>query len=100
MKVPDHDQQLLAMFEAEVGPLLELLPVPLLVTSKTGDILRANSAATIFLDSVGLLTGKNIETVLGQQALSVTATTLSHGGHVLQLLVLQRESERAIFSER
>jgi hypothetical protein len=32
----DHGHQLLAMVEAEVGPLIELLPVPILVTAGMG----------------------------------------------------------------
>jgi nitrogen-specific signal transduction histidine kinase len=100
MKSRDQSDQLLAIIEAEVGALLELLPVPLLVTSATGQILRANAAATLFVDSIGSLTGKNIDTVLGRQSLSVTTIALSHADYVLQIMVLQqRHSERAVVSE-
>ena len=44
-------QQLLAIIEAELGALLDFLPAPLVVTSQTGEILRANRAAVLFLDA-------------------------------------------------
>jgi len=84
------------MVEAEVGSLVEVLPVPLLVTSEAGDILRANAAARLFLDSSEGVAGKQVEDVLRQQAISVRVTTLSHEGRVVRLYALQHQSERAM----
>jgi nitrogen-specific signal transduction histidine kinase len=88
----DQSQQVVAIVEAEVGSLLELLPVPLLVTSESGQILRANTAARLFLDSSETLTGKRVDNILHQQAISARVTTLSHGGYVVRLYALQHPS--------
>lgn len=80
---------LLAIIEAEVGSLLEYLPVPLLVTSEAGDVLRANSAAGLFLDSPETLVGKRIDDVLRRQAISARVRTLCHEGEIRHLYVLQ-----------
>ncbi len=92
-KAADQGEQLLAMIEAEVGPLLELLPVPLLLTSEHGEVLRANEAAGTFLDSAECLIGKHIDRVLGGQPISVRMRTLSHAGQTLRLYALQLQSE-------
>jgi hypothetical protein len=96
MMVADQSEQLLAMIEAEVGPLLELLPVPLLVTSEYGEVLRANEVAGAFLDSAECLIGKHIDTVLGRQPISVRMRTLSHAGQTLRLYALQHEAEHLL----
>jgi PAS domain-containing protein len=92
MARPDHSQQVVAIVEAEVGSLLELLPVPLLVTSESGQILRANAAARLFLDSSETLAGKHVDTIVRQQAISVRVTTLSHEDYVVRLYALQHPS--------
>ncbi len=97
MKVRHQSEQLLAIIEAEVGPLVELLPVPLLVTSECGEVLRASAVAGAFLDSAECLIGKHIDTVLGRQPISVHMTTLSHEGHTLRLYALQHEAAMLFF---
>ncbi len=97
MKACDQTDQLLAMIEAEIGPLVELLPVPLLVTSESGEVLRANGVAGAFLDSAEGLIGKHIDAVLGRQPISVHMTTLSHEGHTVRLYALQHEAARLFF---
>jgi PAS domain S-box-containing protein len=84
-----ESRQLLAMVEAEVGSLLELLPVPVLVTSEAGIVLRANPAACV---AVGIaeqtLVGKAVDDVLKQSGLSARMRTLCHADEVLRLYVL------------
>jgi PAS domain-containing protein len=89
----DEGEQLLAIIEAEVGSLLELLPVPLLVTSEHGEVLRANEVAGAFLDSAECLIGKHIDTVLGGQPISIKMRTLSHAGQTLRLYALQHQAD-------
>jgi hypothetical protein len=96
MPSSDQGQQLLAMVEAEVGSLLEFLPVPLLVTSAAGDILRSNTAAVGFLDTSETLVGKHIDDVLRRQAISARVRTLCHRGQVVRLFVLHHQSEQAV----
>ncbi len=97
MNACDQSDQLLAMIEVEIGPLLELLPVPLLVTSESGEVLRANPVAGAFLDSAECLIGKHIDTVLSSQPISVHMRTLSHEGHTLRLYALQHEAAMLFF---
>ena len=48
LALTDH-QLPLALMEAQIGALLEVLPIALLVTTDEGEVLRANySAATLF----------------------------------------------------
>jgi PAS domain S-box-containing protein len=83
-------QQLLAMVEAEVGALLEYLPVPLVVTSRTGDVLRANPTAEMLLGSSReTLVGKQIDHLLRRNDISARVRTLCHAGEVMRLYVLQ-----------
>ena len=95
----DQSQQLLAMVEAEIGSLLEVLPVPLLVTSGDGDILRANAAARVFLDSAEGLAGQQVEHVLHRQAISVRVTTLRHQAQIVRLYALRHPSEDPLITE-
>jgi PAS domain-containing protein len=82
-------RQLLAMVEAEVGSLVELLPAPVLVTSEAGTVLRANPAAAVALGvAEESLVGKLIEDLLRQLGVSVRVRTLCHSGEVLRLYVL------------
>ena len=92
MMVADQSAQLLAIIEAEVGPLLELLPVPLLVTSDKGEVLRASAIAGAFLDSAECVIGKHIDTILGRQPISVRMTTLTYAEQTLRLYALQHEA--------
>jgi PAS domain-containing protein len=82
-------RQLLAMVEAEVGSLVELLPAPVLVTTEAGTVLRANPAAAVALGvTEESLVGKVIEDLLRQLGVSVRVRTLCHSGEVLRLYVL------------
>jgi PAS domain-containing protein len=82
-------RQLLAMIEAEVGSLVELLPAPVLVTSESGTVLRANPAAAVALGMTEeCLVGKVIEDLLRQLGATVRVRTLCHSGEVLRLYVM------------
>jgi PAS domain-containing protein len=96
----DQSQALLAIVEAEVGSLLELLPVPLLVTSETGDILRANAAARVFLDAAVPVIGTSIDDLLQDQAMSVCVRVLRHEGHVVRVYALQHPLPRVVVRKR
>jgi PAS domain S-box-containing protein len=77
------------MVEAEVGSLLELLPVPVLVTTETGAVLRANPAAGVALGlSETALVGKQIDDLLQPRSLCARVRTLCHQQQVLRLYVL------------
>ena len=85
----DDSRQLLAMVEAEVGSLLELLPVPVLVTSEAGTVLRANTAAGVALGlAVDSVVGKPVDDLLRHSGMSARVRTLSHADDVLRLYVL------------
>jgi PAS domain-containing protein len=94
----DDGQHLLALVEAQVGQLVELLPVALLVTSAEGDILRANSAATALLGSSETLVGQRIDAVLRGHDLCVRVRIVSHQGDVVRLYVVQDRSPHAAFA--
>jgi PAS domain S-box-containing protein len=80
---------LLAMVEAEVGSLLELLPVPVLVTSEAGTVLRANTAAAFALGvAMEAVVGRSIDELLRHNDMSARVRTLSHAEQVLRLYVL------------
>ena len=77
------------MVEAEVGSLLEMLPVPVLVTSDRGVVLRANPAAGVALGAPeDALVGECIGELLRQRRLSARVRTLCHAGESLRLYVL------------
>jgi len=79
----------LALVEAQVGPLLDVLPVALLVTSPTGEILRANAAAIELLEDPGLV-GRSVATTLGaaESSLKIRVRLLRHEQDVLRLYVI------------
>jgi PAS domain S-box-containing protein len=87
---PDEPQQLLALVEAEVGSLLEFLPVALVVTSAAGSILRVNSAAAALLGCPAELIGHSMNAVLLGRDLSVRVRILRHQTHVIRLYVVQQ----------
>jgi len=77
------------MVEAEVGSLLELLPVPVLVTSESGTVLRANPAAGVALGvAEDAIVGKAVDDLLRHSGLSARVRTLCHAEEVLRLYVL------------
>src|ERR1700730_1490815 len=81
----------LALVEAQVGSLVDVLPVALLVTSPTGEILRANVAAVELLD-MPTLVGKSVTAALGaavhERALKIRVRLLQHEDDVLRLYVI------------
>ena len=85
------------MVEAEVGSLLEFLPIPLVLTSGSGHILRANAEAASFLDSAGPLIGKHVDDVLREQAISFRMRLLVHEERALRLYALQNQSAEVLF---
>jgi PAS domain-containing protein len=86
----------LALVEAQVGSLVDVLPVALLVTSPTGEILRANAAAVELLDDPALV-GQSVTATLGvaerEHSLTVRVRWLQHERDVLRLYVIH-EAER------
>ena len=84
----NDSRQLLAMVEAEVGSLVELLPAPVLVVSEAGRVVRANPAAAVALGgSEASLVGKVVDDVLRPLGVSARVRTLGHSGEVLRLYV-------------
>jgi PAS domain-containing protein len=83
----------MAMVEAEFGSLLELLPVPVLVTTATGCIIRANPAAVDFLDSSQALVGRYVDDVLRGLAIAVRMKLLVDAGRVMRIYALHSRAE-------
>jgi PAS domain-containing protein len=81
----------LALVEAQVGSLLDVLPVALLVTSPTGEILRANAAAIELLEDPALV-GQSVAATLGlaerECSLKIRVRLLRHEQDVLRLYVI------------
>jgi PAS domain-containing protein len=81
----------LALVEAQVGSLVDVLPVALLVASPTGEILRANAAAAELLDNSGLV-GQSVAAALEvaerDSLLKVRVRWLRHEDEVLMLYVI------------
>jgi PAS domain-containing protein len=62
--VMDGHRLTLALVEAQVGSLVEVLPVAVLVATDDGEILRANAAALELFGTCRVLTGAPIKAVL------------------------------------
>ena len=81
----------LALVEAQVGSLVDVLPVALLVTTPTGEILRANAAAVELLDNP-VLVGQSVSVALQvaerKSLLKVRVRWLRHEDEVLMLYVI------------
>lgn len=81
----------LALVEAQVGSLLDVLPVALLVTSPTGEILRANAAAIELLEDPALV-GRSVRATLEaaerESTLKIRVRLLRHEQDVLRLYVI------------
>ena len=81
----------LALVEAQVGSLLDVLPVALLVTGPTGVILRANAAACELLEDPALV-GRSVRATLEvaerESALKIRVRLLRHEQDVLRLYVI------------
>ena len=88
----DGPRLTLALVEAQVGSLVEVLPVAVLVTASTGEILRANDAAVELLGDPAPLVGqfvvKALEVARRRHALEVRVRWLRHEDDVLRLYVI------------
>jgi len=60
----DAQRLTLALVEAQVGSLVDVLPVALLVTSADGEILRANDSATDLFGVHKARTGEHVSALL------------------------------------
>ena len=82
----------LALVEAQVGSLVEVLPVAVLVTASNGEILRANDAAVELLGNPASLVGQVVVEVLEVarrgRSLEVHVRWLRHADDVLRLYVI------------
>ena len=87
--VADVEHELSALVEAQIGSLLEFLPVAVVVTSASGSVLRANPAATALLGPRERLIGQSIGELLRGHALSVRIRLLAHDDDRIRLYVLQ-----------
>ena len=89
--VLDAPSLTLALVEAQVGSLVDVLPVALLVASPTGEILRANAAAVELLDNPALV-GQSVRDALEvaerESLLKVRVRWLRHEDEVLMLYVI------------
>ncbi len=87
----DAPRLTLALVEAQVGSLVDVLPVALLVASPTGEILRANAAAVELLDNAALV-GQSVTDALEvaerESLLKVRVRWLRHEDEVLTLYVI------------
>jgi PAS domain-containing protein len=92
----DGPRLTLALVEAQVGSLVEVLPVAVLVTASNGEILRANDAAVELLGNPLPLVGQVIVEVLEvarrRRLLEVHVRWLRHEDEVLRLYVIHRGS--------
>jgi PAS domain-containing protein len=88
----DGPRLTLALVEAQVGSLVDVLPVAVLVTSATGQILRANDTAVELLASPTPLVGQAVTTVVTvaqrERTLDVRVRWLRHEDDVLRLYVI------------
>jgi PAS domain-containing protein len=82
----------LALVEAQVGSLVDVLPVALLVTTSTGEILRANAAAIDLFDHPVALVGQSASAVLElaerRRRLRFRLRLLRHEDEILRLYVI------------
>jgi PAS domain-containing protein len=88
----DGPRLTLALVEAQVGSLVEVLPVAVLVTTSNGEILRANDAAVELLVNPLPLVGQSVAGVLEcarrRRTLEVHLRWLRHEDDVLRLYVI------------
>jgi PAS domain-containing protein len=84
----DSGHEMLALVEAEVGPLVEHLPVPILVTSGDGAVLSVNPPAAALLGCAAGLVGQHVDRILEPRNLSARMTTLCHEADAVRLYVL------------
>ena len=93
----DGPRLTLALVEAQVGSLVDVLPVAVLVTTSNGQILRANDAAVELLACPQPLVGQAVTNVVAlarrERVLDVLVRWLRHEDDVLRLYVIH-EAER------
>jgi PAS domain-containing protein len=77
----------LALVEAQVGSLVDVLPVAVLIADREGKVLRANEAAQQLLEQPTLL-GCQVTDLLRAQHLEVRQRCLVQGDEVLRLYVI------------
>src|SRR5579859_1728991 len=82
----------LALVEAQVGSLVDVLPVALLVTTSRGVILRANAPAVELFDNPAPLVGQSVVAALElaerSRRLKIRLRLLRHADEVLRLYVI------------
>ncbi len=84
----DAPRLALALVEAQVGSLVDVLPVAVLVADKHGRVLRANDAALELFEQP-LLVGRRIDDVLrNPERLEVRQRCLANAEDVLRLFVI------------
>ena len=84
----DMPRLVLALVEAQVGSLVDVLPVAVIVTDRAGKVLRANGVAFELLEQATIV-GRHIQDVLERQStVEVRQRCLSHGDEQLRLYVL------------
>jgi hypothetical protein len=88
----DGPRLTLALVEAQVGSLVEVLPVAVLIASPFGEILRANEAAIDLFEDPLPLVGQFVSSVLdvarAARSLRVRLRWLHHEGEMLRLYVI------------
>jgi PAS domain-containing protein len=95
----DDLHQLLALVEAQVGSLVELLPVPVLVASATGEILRANTAAADLLEQMQSPIGQRVDVILQWLQVPFRVRMLRSGSDCVLVYVLSDGADVARPSE-
>jgi PAS domain-containing protein len=88
----DEASLTLALVEAQLGSLVDLLPVAVLVATSGGQIFRANEVAVELLASQAPLVGQSasaaLEAACRKKPLRVRLRWLRHEGDVLRLYVV------------
>jgi PAS domain-containing protein len=95
----DEASLTLALVEAQLGSLVDLLPVAVLVATAGGQILRANEAAVELLASKAPLVGQSasaaLEAACRERPLRVRLRCLRHEDDVLLLLVHEADGQES-----
>ncbi len=84
----DAPRLALALVEAQVGSLVDVLPVALLIADRDGHVLRANTAAFELLEQP-VLVGRHIDDLLKEAGqVKVRQRDLAHADDVLRLVAI------------